>query len=76
MWNVADDQTLYHERFRTGEDMGNHKNKKIGFFRIWRAGLCLGFAALTFDAALAMPPVIPAYAEAKDYTDEIGRAHV
>ena len=69
MWNVADDQTLYHERFRTGEDMGNHKNKKIGFFRIWRAGLCLGFAALTFDAALAMPPVIPAYAEAKDYTD-------
>ncbi|MDE7327463.1 MAG: SH3 domain-containing protein [Lachnospiraceae bacterium] len=49
--------------------MKNHKNKKIGFFRIWRAGLCFGFAALTFNAAAAMPPVVQAYAEVTDYTD-------
>ncbi len=48
--------------------MCNHKNKKFGFYHVLRAGLCFGFAALTFHAAGAAM-VQPVYAEVVDYTD-------
>ena len=58
---------LWKKRFRTGEDMSNPKNKSVGFYRALRAGLCFGFAALTFDVAAWSAK--PLYAEVVDYTD-------